>query len=143
VRIDQITPEIYRLMSPQDQAFYGGQPGIHLPYEDDPHPPNKTGTTERREQREFANWLLLHGYYDGTVWHRTDKATGAKRGCPDFIVPIWKGVLYIEFKLPGGKLSKEQEEFRACIEAKGHTLFVCYSAHEAMQLVEQNDRQTP
>jgi hypothetical protein len=142
VRIDpKEHPHIVKLMSKEDQEALGFvDPGIHPPYAQDHHAPVQTGRLERKEQRDFANWLILNKYYDGTVWHRTDKPTGARRGTPDFIVPIWGGVLYIEFKLPGEDLSKDQKEFRACIEAKGHTLYICYSSGEAIALVKQKDQ---
>jgi VRR-NUC domain-containing protein len=136
-----LTPQIARLMSKEDQEFYGfAVPGVHT--KDEAHPPVKTGTTERREQGEFWNWLCLNGYDSATIWHRTDKATGATRGTPDFIVPIWgpERVLYIEFKLAGSWLSEAQEAFREGLENKGHTLYVCFSAGEAIALVKQKDR---
>ena len=140
----EITQKIASLMSPTDQEYFGFvNPGLHPKFEDDPHPPLKTSTTERKEQGEFWNWLCLNGYADAVVWHRTDRSTGATRGTPDFIVPLEWGrerVLYIEFKLPGNWLSKEQEKFRETLENKGHTLYVCFSAHEAIALVKQKDR---
>jgi VRR-NUC domain len=135
----KLTPEILKLMSPEDQQYYGFvDPGVHPPYAEDHHAPVKTGTLERDEQRQFANWLLLHGY-TAKVWHGTHKATTANPGVPDFIVAIWGGTLWIEFKLPGAKLSEAQEEFRAGLEAKGHQLHICYSANEAIALVKQKD----
>lgn len=58
------------------------------------------------------------------------------------MVPIWgpERVLYIEFKLPGNWLSEAQEKFRETLEATGHTLYVCFSAGEAIALVKQKDR---
>lgn len=139
----EVTPEIKRLMSQQDKEYFGFvNPGVHPDPENDPHPPVKQDRREGREQGEFWNWLCLNGYADAVIWHRTDKPTGATRGTPDFVVPIWgsEGVLYIEFKMPGNWLSENQEKFRACLEAKGHTLYVCFSANEAIALVKQKDR---
>lgn len=140
IRIDpKEHPHIGKLMSPEDQQHYGFvDPGVHPPYDIDHHAPVKTGKLERDEQRQFANWLLLNGY-TARVWHATNKATTANPGVPDFIVPILSGVLWIEFKLPGAKLSEAQEAFRAGLEAKGFTLHVCYSCAEAIALVRQRD----
>jgi VRR-NUC domain len=133
-------PHIAKLMSAEDQKRFGFvDPGIHPPYAEDHHAPVQTGRLEREEQRQFANWLLLNGY-KARVWHATHKATTANPGVCDFIVPIWGGTLWIEFKLPGAKLSEAQEEFRAGLEAKGHQLYVCYSAGEAIALVKQKDQ---
>jgi hypothetical protein len=136
----EIPSHVLRLMDPKDQANLGFQdPGIHPPYQEDHHAPVNTGTLERDEQRHFANWLLLNGY-KAKVWHATHKATTANPGVCDFIVPIWGDTLWIEFKLPGAKLSEDQEEFRVGLEAKGHQLHVCYSAGEAIALVKQKDQ---
>jgi hypothetical protein len=134
-------PHIGRLMSPEDQKRYGFvDPGVHPPYETDHHAPVKTGKLEREEQGHFWNWLCLNGYAAGTIWHRTDKRSTGTLGTPDFVVPTWSGVLYIEFKMPGTTLSGAQKEFRAGLEAKGHTLYVCYSSDEAIALVKQKDQ---
>jgi hypothetical protein len=141
VRINpQEHPHIGRLMSPEDQERYGFvNPGVHPPYAEDHHAPVQTGKLEREEQRQFASWLMLNNY-KAKVWHATHKATTANPGVCDFIVPIWGGTLWIEFKLPGARLSEAQEEFRAGLEAKGHQLYVCYSAGEAIALVKQKDK---
>ena len=143
MRRDQITPKIASLMSPEDREQLGfPNPGVHPEEKADHHPPQKTCRPEKREQGEFWNWLCLHELADGTVWHRTDRATGATLGTPDFIVPVWgaERVLYIEFKLPGNWLSESQQKFRQALENQGHTLYVCYSAREAIALVKQKDR---
>jgi hypothetical protein len=135
----EFAPHLIKLMNPQDQALYGGTPGVHPPYQEDHHAPPKTGKLERDEQKHFGNWLLLN-HYGAKVWHSTHKATTANPGVPDFIVPIWGGTLYIEFKLPGATLSPAQLEYAHALEAKGHQLYVCYSAAEAIALVKQKDR---
>jgi hypothetical protein len=140
VRIDQITPEIYDRMSPQDQAFYGGQPGIHPAYADDSHPPPKTDRLEREDQREFANWCLLKGY--AFVWHGTHKRSTANLGCPDFIVALNRVTLWIEFKRPGEDLSEDQQKFRDRLGRQRITLYLVFSAHEAIVLTEKFDRVT-
>jgi hypothetical protein len=128
-------------MDPKDAAYYGWvNPGVHPEPAQDTHPPAKTDKAERAEQGHFWNWLCLNNYVPGSVWHRTDKATGATPGTPDFIVPTWTGTIYIEFKMPGNWLSKAQEEFRAGLEAKGLELHICFSAGEAIALVKQKDR---
>ena len=140
VRKSDVTEAIKKRMSEEDKAHFGFRdPGVHPPYAQDHHAPPKTGRLERQEQRQFASWLLLNGY-TAVVWHRTDKPTGTTAGTPDFIVPILLDVLFIEFKLPGAELSKAQLEFKAALELKGHELYVCYSAGEAIALVKQKDR---
>jgi hypothetical protein len=136
----EFAPHLIKLMNPQDQALYGGAPGVHPPYQEDHHAPVKTSKLERDEQGHFWNWLCFNGYADGTIWHRTDKRSTGTLGTPDFVVPIWGGVLYVEFKMAGNFLSPAQEKFQQGLEAKGHTIYVCYSCAEAIALVKQKDR---
>ena len=126
----QVTPEMLRLMNELDQRTYG--PGIH-PL-DDPHPAPKTDKLEREEQRQFASWLMLNGF-DGRVWHKTNVASTASPGCPDFIVPVNGITLWIEFKRAGYDLSPDQEKFRLALEKQGIRLYVVYSAFEAIELM--------
>lgn len=123
-------PELLKLLSPEDQKLYG--PGIHPA--DDPHPPTKTDKLEKDEQRSFANWLLLHEL--PFVWHSTAKRSTATPGTPDFIVGVSGVTLWIEFKRAQAELSEDQEKFRVLLERQKIRLFVCYSAFEAIQLLE-------
>lgn len=124
-----VTPEMIRLMGPEDQRTYG--PGIHP--EDDSHPQSKTDQLERKEQASFANWLLLKNL-KARVWHKTNASSTATPGCPDFIVPVNGTTLWIEFKRPGFWLSDVQEEFKAALEEQGVRYYICYSALEAIEL---------
>lgn len=134
---EQLTPEMLAKMSKEDWARYA--PGFHAStYAEDENPPNKTGTLERKEQREFANYCHAHGYLP--VWHATHKKSTATRGTPDFAVLV-RGVWHwIEFKLPGSDLSKDQKEWREACERNGGIYFVAYSAHEAMRIVDPDCR---
>jgi hypothetical protein len=124
-------------MDPADQAYY--QPGVHPPYEEDHHPPQKSDKLERDEQRSFANYCLLHDY--PLVWHGTHKATTANVGVPDFLLWVNRTSLAIEFKRVGAKLSPDQELWRKRFEAQqGGIYFVVYSHPEAIQLVKKYDR---
>jgi hypothetical protein len=131
LRIDQLTPEIIRGMSQEDQAKFG--PGIHLP--DEYRPPMKTDKLERNEQRQFANWCLLKGY--AIIWHSTAHRSKATPGAPDFALTVNSKPLAIEFKRDYScKLSKDQEEWRALHERNGGIYRVVYSAHEAIAVTE-------
>jgi hypothetical protein len=128
-------PHLLRLMSASDQAKYG--PGLHPV--DDPHPPPKTDKAEREEQKHFANWLLLNNLMPPAIWHATHKPTKATLGTPDFVVPVNRLTLFIEFKRDYTcLLSPDQKAFGAALETQGHTLYVCYSAEEAIQLVKRS-----
>jgi hypothetical protein len=124
-------------MSPEDRARYA--PGVHAnTYAEDQNPPNKTCTLERTEQKDFANWCLGRGYW--YLWHATHKKSTASKGCPDFGVIVNGKTYWIEFKLPGSDLSKDQKENRALMEKNGGTYFIAYSSHEAMRIIDPDCR---
>ena len=132
-----LTPEIIAAMNAEDRARYA--PGVHAStYAEDQNPPNKTGSLERDEQGEFANWCHLHGYL--IVWHATHKKSTATKGTPDFAVlahGVWH---WIEFKLPGSDLSPDQKEWREACERNGGIYWIAYSSHEAMRIIDPNCR---
>src|SRR5262245_4591399 len=118
LRRDQLTKGMLSPMSPEDQAIYNpSEPGVHPPYAEDHHLPVKTHKRERDEQRQFANWCLLHHY--PFVWHSTYKRSTATVGCPDFIVGVNKTTLWIEFKRAGEDLTPDQEAFRRRLHEVG------------------------
>jgi VRR-NUC domain len=123
-------------MSPEDRARYA--PEIAEP--EKPKPP----MTERKEQGILWNWLLQHSYL--ASWHRTDRRTGAVLGVPDFIIPLKDGItVWMELKVAGGRLSKEQEQYRDYLRAHGHHYYLCFSAGEAIRILgryERDDRHT-
>lgn len=134
---NQLTPEIIAAMSPEDKARYA--PGVHASrYQEDQNPPNKTGSLERDEQKEFARWCLSRGY--GYVWHATHQKSTATKGTPDFAVLARAKTYWIEFKLPGSDLSKDQKEWRETAEKNGVTYWIAYSAHEAMRIIDPDCR---
>jgi hypothetical protein len=132
-RRDQLTPEILRCMSPEDQKKYG--PGIHPDYKDDPHPPVNTGVTEAKIQHDFAAICKDKGWRP--VWHRMHKRSTANRGCPDFIVGAYGQSWWIEFKKPGEDLSPDQKVFSMQLAQNGIQMYTCFSWREAEQVIEQ------
>jgi hypothetical protein len=120
-----------RLMSPADQELYGsGSEPIRFDQS-----PDTIERLERVEQREFANYCLLHNL--APVWHSTAHRTKASLGCPDFIVCVNGYNLCIEFKRVGGKLSAAQEDWKARHLNNGGLYFVVHTALEAIQLCEK------
>lgn len=119
-------------MSPEDQIKYG--PEIRASYEEDPHPPPVTDKLERDEQRQFANWCLLHSY--PFYWHSTAHKTKASAGCTDFIVGAKKISFWIEFKRAPNPLTPDQKDFKERLEGQEIPYYIVYSADEAIKLVE-------
>lgn len=68
------------------------------------------------------------------------KAEGVTPGVSDLCWPYPRGRyhgLYIEMKVPGGAVSKEQREFVAFISAQRYYAVFCWSADEAINMIEE------
>ena len=68
------------------------------------------------------------------------KRSGGIRGVPDVFLPIPIGQrhgLYIEMKTKGGKVSPEQNEFLEYAMESDYISAVCFSAKEAIELIEK------
>ena len=67
------------------------------------------------------------------------KNEGVKRGVPDLFLPVARGKyhgLFVELKRPGGKLSKQQEEWAKNLFYLGYGVVVCFSLEEAINAIE-------
>jgi hypothetical protein len=74
-------------------------------------------------------WLWVHA--------RMDKASHMTIGAPDFIVIADQGrVLWVECKRKDGKLSKEQQAFKAMAEKLGHKVHIVRSLQEFVTLAD-------
>jgi hypothetical protein len=93
---------------------------------------------ELDEQKLFAGWLRrlkTHGalHY---VWPRGDKRSTIAVGHPDFSVWLPNGqTALFEFKLPGGKVSPEQEQTLELLRSLGHYVYVVYCSADAERIV--------
>jgi hypothetical protein len=138
-----LSPHLFRLMSPEDQAHYGAVPDTARGPRLDRDPSPKTGTAEKKEQGTFASWLLLQNSKGRKIpfcWHATHTRSKATPGTPDFWVGINRHSMWIEFKRDYScDLSPEQEEFRVCCACQGIEWHLVYSAAEAIQIVEKTD----
>lgn len=69
------------------------------------------------------------------------KREGVKKGCFDICLPVARGGfygLYIELKrIKGGKVSKEQEEFRQHCLKEGYAAVICNGWEEAKGVIER------
>jgi hypothetical protein len=128
-----------RLMSAEDAARYGVVTGAT-----NTNIANKTShkrpADERREQADFANWLLLQnsqGRKIPFVWHATHTRSKATPGCPDFYVGVNGRSIWFEFKRDEScKLTPEQDEFRLACEAQRIEWHIVHSAAEAIEIVQ-------
>jgi hypothetical protein len=127
-------------MSADDRDRYGAVADTgHDSRLDDSHRSRKVTTDERKEQRTFANWLLLQNSEGRRIpfcWHATHTRSKASIGTPDFWVGVAGRGLWFEFKRDDScKLTPEQEEFRLACEAQRIEHHVVHSAAEAIRVV--------
>ena len=75
-------------------------------------------------------WYYVHS--------RTDKATTQQAGVTDFIIAAPNGLtIWIECKIKGNKLSKEQSITRHVLLALGHIYATVYSFEEYQQTIKR------
>lgn len=79
----------------------------------------------------FCAWLNERGI----PFHRNrpDKKTTAIKGDPDFLLTWCNYCVYIECKVPGGKLSKDQEKRIAYLRKAGNPVKIAYSLQDCIE----------
>lgn len=70
--------------------------------------------------------------------NRPDKKTTAIKGDPDFLCTLANRCLYIECKVPGKKLSEDQEKRIAYLRQAGNAVRIVFSCEEAIQAVSEH-----
>lgn len=68
------------------------------------------------------------------------KQMGVKSGVSDLYLPYSKGIyhgLFIEMKFGNNRQQPTQKEFLADMEKAGHFVATCYSAEEAIKVIEE------
>ena len=68
------------------------------------------------------------------------KQMGVKSGVSDLCLPYSKGIyhgLFIEMKFENNRQQPTQKEFLADMEKAGHFVATCYSAEEAIKVIEE------
>ena len=95
-----------------------------------------------RWEGEYPELALLHAIPMGgkrpiSVAKRM-KAAGAKKGLLDMCLPVPRGQyhgLYLELKVKGGRLSKEQKWWIEKLREQGYAVHVCYGCIEAWGVI--------
>lgn len=82
----------------------------------------------------FARWCDERGI----PYHRNrpDKRTTAIKGDPDFLLTWCSYCVYIECKVPGRKLSKDQEKRIAYLRKAGNKVAICYSVQDCIEAAQ-------
>ena len=68
------------------------------------------------------------------------KAEGVKSGVSDIFLSVARGGfhgLYIEMKMPKGKISDNQREFINKVKKQGYKAEICYSSDDAISIIEE------
>lgn len=108
--------------------------------------------TEQINVIQWAGWNTnrypelkwLHHCPNGGSRNRAEavklKQMGVKAGVSDLCLPYQKGIycgLYIEMKYGNNRQQDTQKEFLADMAAAGHFVATCYSAEEAIKVIEE------
>lgn len=82
----------------------------------------------------FRAWLDQRGI----PFHRNrpDKKTTAIKGDPDFLLTWCSYCVYIECKVPGGKLSEDQEKRIAYLRKAGNKVIIAHSLQDCMEAAQ-------
>ena len=87
--------------------------------------------------------LLFHipnGGLRGKAEAARFKQMGVKSGVPDLFLPISKSGahgLFIEMKVPGGRVSPEQKKWINELKKQGYAAVVCFGWDEAREVLEK------
>src|SRR5262245_25826294 len=82
----------------------------------------------------FSHWLKSEGI--PFLHNRTDKKSHMTKGDPDYCLTLAQRCCFIEIKVPGNKLSPDQEQRIAYLRSKGNKVVVVYSLEEAITAVQ-------
>lgn len=111
--------------------------------------------SEDTEQIHVCNWAAwnenrypelkwLHHIPNGGSRNRAEavklKQMGVKSGVSDLCLPYPKGIycgLYIEMKYDKGRHQPSQKEFLTDMAAAGHYVATCYTARDAVEVLEK------
>lgn len=94
--------------------------------------------------RKYPQLKWLHSSQDGVhttfLAAKRAVAAGMKRGIPDLNLPFktakYAG-LYIEMKIKPNKVTKLQQEWIDYLNTQGYFAVVCYSSHEAIDIITE------
>lgn len=111
--------------------------------------------SEDTEQIQVVQWAIwnmnrypelkwLHHCPNGGSRNRAEavklKQMGVKAGVADLCLPYPKGIyvgLYVEMKFGDNRQQETQKEFLADMAEAGHFVVTCYSAEEAVNVIEE------
>lgn len=98
-----------------------------------------------RLRSKYPEIALLYAVPNGGSRHPAEaarlKQQGVKSGVPDMCLPVARGGyhgLYIELKrVKGGRVSEQQKQWLAALNAQGYKAVVCKGAGEALDVLQK------
>ncbi len=100
--------------------------------------------TEHEEQCDYVRWhrqefsgVRIFAIPNGEKRSKRDglrlKVEGVSPGVPDLFVPDW--TTWIEMKVKGGHVSREQEDWHDYLRSIGHTVILAYGSLDAQRQI--------
>lgn len=89
---------------------------------------------ESQTHQAFSHWLDSEKI--PYIHSRTDKRNHTTKGDPDYLVAQAGKCIFLELKVPGGKLSPGQVERIAYLRRAGNRVEVCYSLEACIESVK-------
>jgi len=99
-------------------------------------PDSKPSKEQAKSEKELQDQIAGHFEIAGTVVVRSrmDKKTSVAVGIPDLLFALKGAPVAMEVKLPGEKLTKEQEKMMANMKKNGWLCHVVYSYDQAVEI---------
>ena len=97
------------------------------------------------QRRIYPELRLLFAIPNGSLRHKVVaqklRAEGVKAGVPDLCLPVARGgyhALFLELKIPGGRLSRAQAEWLRALRRAGNYSQVVFGQDQARQVLIQH-----
>lgn len=88
----------------------------------------------------LQDWIIKMSGIKDLIAFKKMKQMGVKSGVSDLCLPYPKGIycgLYIEMKYDKGRHQPSQKEFLTDMAAAGHYVATCYTARDAVEVLEK------
>lgn len=93
-------------------------------------------------RQEFPELKFIFAVPNGGTRNKIEaanlKAQGVKSGVPDICLPVPRGgchALFIELKVPGGKMNDTQYEYKDFLLSQGYVCEVCIGWNQARNVI--------
>lgn len=125
-----LNPSVYGGVQPSDapDGAQGANRGIVV---------DEVTISEKAMHEQFLAWLRVHDPPLPYVHSRTDRKSTIQVGWPDVTVFYGGRAIGVEFKLPGQKLTADQEKVHAELRAVNVPVKTCFTVIEAIEFAKE------